>query len=76
MNDIKDNTALAGLDRLSNKGIMDKKLIFRKSEEMRKAMHIKTPDVFERVGNLSGGESAEGDACQMDCDQSRRSDPG
>ena len=55
MNDIKDNTALAGLDRLSNKGIMDKKLIFRKSEEMRKAMHIKTPDVFERVGNLSGG---------------------
>lgn len=55
INDIKDNMALAGLDGFSHGAVMDKALIFQKSEEMRKSMSIKTPNVFETVGNLSGG---------------------
>ena len=55
INDIKDNMALAGLDDFSNGSIMNKHLIYQKSEEMRKSMQIKTPDVYETVGNLSGG---------------------
>ena len=54
-NDIKDNTALVGLDELSSKGVMNKEKIYKEAERMREMLRIKTPNVYEITGNLSGG---------------------
>lgn len=54
-NDIKDNLTLVGLDNLSKNAVMDKGKIITEAEKMCKQLVIKTPDVYETVGNLSGG---------------------
>ncbi len=55
INDIKDNIALVGLDQLSDHAVMNKGKIYQEAEKMREALKIKTPNVYEIVGNLSGG---------------------
>ncbi|MGI6117029.1 MAG: ATP-binding cassette domain-containing protein [Bilifractor sp.] len=53
--DLKENMSMAVLDRFSRHGVTEQKKIFRESERMRKALSIKTPNVFEKIENLSGG---------------------
>ncbi|SBS31170.1 Xylose import ATP-binding protein XylG [Marinomonas spartinae] len=52
---IQTNTTLANLERVSSRGVIDETIERRVSEEYRKAMHIRTPSVFQKVMNLSGG---------------------
>lgn len=52
---IQTNTTLANLERVSSHGVIDENIERRVSEEYRKAMNIRTPTVFQKVMNLSGG---------------------
>lgn len=52
---IQTNTTLANLERVSSRGVIDETIERRVSEEYRKAMRIRTPSVFQKVMNLSGG---------------------
>lgn len=55
INDIKDNITLAALDKFSTMSTINKGYIFKESEKIKGQMNIKTPNVFQKVGNLSGG---------------------
>jgi putative multiple sugar transport system ATP-binding protein len=55
MDDIKQNITLASLDKISNKSIVDKNKEMVIAEEYRKKLKIKTPSIFQKAGNLSGG---------------------
>jgi putative multiple sugar transport system ATP-binding protein len=55
INDICWNTSLAALKKFSNRGVMSKYAELSKAEEQRKMLKIKTPNVNQVVGNLSGG---------------------
>ena len=52
---ISRNVSLAHLQGVSKKGILDDNLETEVSERYRKAMNIRTPSVFQKVMNLSGG---------------------
>jgi len=49
------NTTLANLAGVSHAGVIDATAERRVSEEYRKALGIRTPSVFQKVMNLSGG---------------------
>jgi putative multiple sugar transport system ATP-binding protein len=49
------NTTLANLPGVSKHGVIDEHEERRISEEYREALHIRTPGVFQKVLNLSGG---------------------
>ena len=49
------NVTLAGLPRVSKAGVIDRRREIEVAEKFRAAMRIRTPSVFEKVGNLSGG---------------------
>ena len=53
--DIKTNVTLANLNAVSNAGVINEHEDTQVSEEYRKAMNIRTPSVFQKVVNLSGG---------------------
>jgi putative multiple sugar transport system ATP-binding protein len=53
--DIKTNVTLANLNAVSNAGVINEHEETQVSEEYRKAMNIRTPSVFQKVVNLSGG---------------------
>lgn len=53
--DLKVNITLPSLDKISNRGVLDKNLEIVIAEEYREKMKIKSPDVFQKAGNLSGG---------------------
>jgi putative multiple sugar transport system ATP-binding protein len=55
INDIKDNISLVALDALSSKSVINKGKVYQNTEILRGQMNIKTPNVFQTVGNLSGG---------------------
>jgi putative multiple sugar transport system ATP-binding protein len=55
MEDIKQNITLASLDKISNQSILDKNKEIIVAEEYRKKLKIKTPSIFQKAGNLSGG---------------------
>jgi putative multiple sugar transport system ATP-binding protein len=55
MDDIKQNITLASLDKISNQSIVDKNKEIIIAEEYRKKLRIKTPSIFQKAGNLSGG---------------------
>lgn len=55
MNDIKENISLANLQRLSNKGVLNKNEEIKIAEGYRSAFRIKTPSIEQKVNNLSGG---------------------
>jgi putative multiple sugar transport system ATP-binding protein len=49
------NITLANLPEVSRRGILDKRRETKVAESYRKAMAIRTPGVFQKVVNLSGG---------------------
>jgi putative multiple sugar transport system ATP-binding protein len=49
------NTTLANLEGVSTRGVIDDTRERRVAEEYRKALNIRTPSVFQKVMNLSGG---------------------
>ncbi len=56
IDDIRHNISLASLGKLSTaRGVLDENKEITVAEDLRKKMSIKTPSVFQRVGNLSGG---------------------
>ncbi len=56
IDDIRHNISLASLGKLSDKrGVLDENREITAAEDLRKKMSIKTPSVFQKVGNLSGG---------------------
>ncbi len=53
--DIKGNISISILQRISNLFVVNRKIESEKAEYYRKSIRIKTPDLFEKVKNLSGG---------------------
>lgn len=53
--DIRENTTIASLSKISNNGILDKEKEVTISEEYRKKMRTKTNSIYQNVGSLSGG---------------------
>jgi putative multiple sugar transport system ATP-binding protein len=52
---ISKNTSLANLDGIAERGVLSHRREAQVAEGYRRAMRIRTPDVFQKVGNLSGG---------------------
>ncbi len=52
---IARNITLANLPAVANSGVLNRSEETRVAEEYRQAMNIRTPSVFQRVMNLSGG---------------------
>ncbi|NVO22987.1 sugar ABC transporter ATP-binding protein [Donghicola sp. C2-DW-16] len=52
---IRFNTTLANLEEVSTKGVLDQNDETRAAEHYRQALRTRTPSVFQKVGNLSGG---------------------
>lgn len=52
---IRRNTVLANLAKVSDRGVVDEGRETDVAERFRKALRIRTPSVFQKVGNLSGG---------------------
>ncbi len=55
INNIKDNITLPAIKKVSQKGVINASEEIREAEKHRTTLKIKTPNVFELVGNLSGG---------------------
>ncbi|MDR0884879.1 MAG: sugar ABC transporter ATP-binding protein [Clostridiales Family XIII bacterium] len=55
LQNIRENTSIAGLDIISKFGIIDKNREIIESERLRKQMRTKTPSIEANVGTLSGG---------------------
>lgn len=53
--DIRENTTLASLNKISHRGVLDKEKEVTVAEDYRKRMRTKTNSVFQNVGSLSGG---------------------
>ncbi len=53
--DVRENTTIASLAKISHMGVLDKEKEIVVSEQFRKKMRIKTNNVFQNVGSLSGG---------------------
>lgn len=53
--DVRENTTISSLERISEKGIIDKEKEVKVSEDYRKRMKTKTNSVFQNVSSLSGG---------------------
>jgi len=52
---IRSNVTIANLAAVSNAGVLDETAETRVAEEYRRKLAIRTPSVFQRVVNLSGG---------------------
>ncbi|MGG4344050.1 multiple monosaccharide ABC transporter ATP-binding protein [Paenibacillus lautus] len=55
MDDIKRNISLTGLSKLARNMVIDDKEEILVAEDMRKKLKIKTPNILQKAGNLSGG---------------------
>ncbi|GIO61425.1 MULTISPECIES: multiple monosaccharide ABC transporter ATP-binding protein [Paenibacillus] len=55
IDDIKRNISLTGLPKLAKGTVIDDKQEVLVAEEMRKKLKIKTPNILQKTGNLSGG---------------------
>lgn len=55
MDDIKQNITLASLNKITNKFVINKNQEIIESEQFREKLKIKTPSIFQKTGNLSGG---------------------
>ncbi len=55
IDDVRRNTTLAKLGRVSRRGVLDEHAEIKEAEEYRKALNIKTPSILQLTGNLSGG---------------------
>lgn len=52
---IADNTNMAAIHKISNYGVVNNKIGIKIAERFCKQLRTKTPSVFQRVKNLSGG---------------------
>lgn len=55
MDDIRQNISLASLNKLSRASVVNQNEEIVEAESYRKRMNIKTPSIFQKAGNLSGG---------------------
>jgi putative multiple sugar transport system ATP-binding protein len=55
IDDIKSNISLASLKKISKKLVVNQNEEVLEAEKFREKMNIKTPSVFQKTGNLSGG---------------------
>lgn len=55
IDDIKQSITLASLDKISKHSVLNNQKETLVAEEYRKKLNIKAPNIFQRVGNLSGG---------------------
>lgn len=55
IDDIKWNTSLSSLDKISAHQIIDDNREIQAAEEYRKKLNIKSSSILQKVGNLSGG---------------------
>lgn len=55
MDDVRQNITLASLDKISKQSILDKNKEIMVAEEYKKKLRIKTPSIYQKAGNLSGG---------------------
>ncbi len=55
MDDIKRNISLTGLSKLAKNMVIDDREEILVAEDMRKKLKIKTPNILQKTGNLSGG---------------------
>ncbi len=56
IDDIRHNISLASLGKLSNRqGVIDANKEITVAEGLRQRLRIKTPSIFQKIGNLSGG---------------------
>lgn len=55
MMDVKKNISLSSLDKISNYNILNDNEEIRMSEKYVDELHVKTPSIEQKVGNLSGG---------------------
>ncbi len=53
--DVKENSTLASLERISQAGVINKNEEIKRSEQFVRELRTKTPSLEQRVGNLSGG---------------------
>lgn len=53
--EIRHNITAAALEKVSNKGVLDKGLETKIAQEYREQMRIRAPSVYAPVGQLSGG---------------------
>lgn len=53
--DIRENTTIASLGKISKKGVLDKEKEVQISEAYRKKMRTKTSSIYQKVSSLSGG---------------------
>lgn len=54
-NEIKQNISLANLPGVSKRGVIDDGREYSVAKDFQRKMNIRCPDVFQYVGNLSGG---------------------
>ncbi len=52
---IRENITLSNLPAVSKNGVLQSREETKVAEKYREAMNIRTPSVFQKVGNLSGG---------------------
>lgn len=55
IDDIRRNITLANLEKVSRKGVVDEDIENREAENQKKMLGIKCSGIFQKVGNLSGG---------------------
>jgi len=55
MDDIKRNISLTGLRKLTKRAVVNEREEVLVAEDMRKRMNIKSPNILQKTGNLSGG---------------------
>jgi ABC-type sugar transport system ATPase subunit len=53
--DVKENSTLASLERISRAGVINKNEEIKRSDAFVRELRTKTPTLEQRVGNLSGG---------------------
>src|SRR5690606_37777155 len=53
--DVRENTTLSSLEKVSKKGILDKEKEITIAEEYRRKMRTKTSSISQNVASLSGG---------------------
>ena len=53
--DIRENTTIASLGKISKQGVLDKEKEVQIAEEYRKKMRTKTNSIYQKVSSLSGG---------------------
>lgn len=55
IDDVRRNTTMAKLDKVSSRGVIDEHHEIEEAEHFKKALNIKTPSILQLTNNLSGG---------------------